>query len=302
MSGAGAAWIDGRVVPMAEATIPVNDWGLVRADAVYDVAPVWNGAFVGLDRYLTRFAASLVAARMDPGLSPEDWRAALHAMVAASGLEAAYVAMVCTRGLPLVPGTRDPRKTRLRPYAWCVPYVWVIPPEIAARGVRLHFAREVRRIPEDSVDPRAKNYHWGDFTQGLMEALDEGFDAGALLDHAGNVTEGPGFNLFMVKEGTVVTPARGVLEGITRGVTLELAAAQGFATETRAIPLEELLEADEVFLSTTGGGPAAVTEVDGRIFGNGAPGPVATALRAAYWDWMERGPEREPVGAARAAE
>jgi branched-chain amino acid aminotransferase len=105
-----------------------------------------------------------------------------------------------------------------------------------------------------------------------------------------------------VKDGRVVTPARGVLEGITRGVTLELAEAQGFATEARAIPLEELLEADEVFLSTTGGGPTPVTEIDGRVFGNGAPGPAATALRAAYWDWMERGPEREPVGAALAAE
>ena len=303
MSGfeAGAAWMDGRIVPIGEAAIPVNDWGLVRADAVYDVASVWNGAFVGLDRYLTRFEASLASARMDPGIARAEWRDALHRMVAASGLSAAYVAMVCTRGLPLVPGTRDPRRTRLRPFAWCVPYVWVIPPEVAERGARLHVAREVRRIPEESVNPRAKNYHWGDMTAGLMEALDAGFDTGALLDFDGNVTEGPGFNLFAVKEGTVVTPARGVLEGITRGVTLELAEGLGFAAEARALPLAELLEADEVFLSTTGGGPTPVVEVDGRVFGNGAPGPAATALRRAYWDWMETGPEREPVGAPAAA-
>ena len=292
---AGAAWIDGRIVPIAEAKIPVTDWGFTHADTVYDVAPVWDGAFVGLDRYLTRFEASVAEARLDPGVRRPDLRRILHAIVAASGLRAAYVAFVCTRGQPRVPGVRDPRACENRFFAWCVPYVFVIPRETAERGVRLHVPQDIHRIPDESVNPKAKNYHWGDFTRGLFAALDAGFDTVALRDRDGLLTEGPGFNVFIVKDGKVITPARTVLDGNTRGVTLELAAAAGLPTEVRAVPMAEALEADEVFLTSSGGGPAGVVEIDGRTFSNGAPGPVTTLLRAAYWDWLERGPEREPV-------
>ncbi|MEO1688731.1 MAG: aminotransferase class IV, partial [Pseudomonadota bacterium] len=273
---AGAAWIEGRLVPMAEARLPVNDWGVTRSDAVYDVAPVWDGAFVGLDRYLDRFFASLASARMSIEEDREGVRAILHRIVAASGLRESYVAMVCTRGLPLIPGTRDPRTCRQNFFCWCVPYIYVVPQEVAARGVRLHVPRDVRRIPEQSVNPRAKNYHWGDFTQALFEGLDAGRDTAAVLDFDGNVTEGPGFNVLAIKGEALITADRGVLEGRTRGVTMELAEALGLRVEARALPLEELLEADEVLLSTTGGGPTPVTEVNGRVFGNGAPGALTT--------------------------
>jgi branched-chain amino acid aminotransferase len=294
----GAAWMDGRVIPMSQARIAVNDWGVTRSDAVYDVAPVWDGAFVGLERYLDRFFASLEWARMEIPVDREGLRAILHRIVAASGLRESYVAMVCTRGLPLIPGTRDPRACRQTFFCWCVPYIWVIPQEVAARGARLFLPTgedAVRRIPEASLNPRAKNYHWGDFTQALMEGLDAGYDTAAVLDLDGHVSEGPGFNLFAVKGDLLVTPARGVLEGRTRGVVLELAAAQGMRVEARALPLEEFLDADEVFLSTSGGGPVPIVEVNGRTYGNGAPGARTLALKADYWRWMTEGPEREAV-------
>ncbi|MEM6441918.1 MAG: aminotransferase class IV, partial [Pseudomonadota bacterium] len=82
----GAAWMEGRIVPMSEARLPVNDWGVTRSDAVYDVAPVWNGAFVGLDRYLDRFMASLDWVRMEIPVDREGVREILHRIVAASGL------------------------------------------------------------------------------------------------------------------------------------------------------------------------------------------------------------------------
>ena len=153
----------------------------------------------------------------------------------------------------------------------------------------------MRRIPDDSVDPRAKNYHWGDLTQGLFEARDRGFDTVILLDHAGNVTKGPGFNVFVVREGRVITPDRGVLEGITRRTVLEVCAEAGIATEIRALPVAELLDSDEVFIATTAGGPVPVTRVDERIFSNGAPGPVASRIRDGYWDWMKRPELRQEV-------
>jgi len=291
----GAAWIRGGVVPIAEATIGVTDWGLTRSDITYDVVPVWDGAFFRLEDYLDRFAASMASLRMDVGMGREEMRAALHAMVARSGLRESYVAMVASRGVPVIPGTRDPRACANHFYAWCVPYVHVIAPEIAARGASAWIAREVRRIPDDSVDPRAKNYHWGDLTRGLFEARDRDFDTVILLDHAGHVTEGPGFNVFAVREGRVITPDRGVLEGITRRTVLEVCAEAGIATEVRTLPLAELMEADEVFISTTAGGPVPVTRVDQRIFSNGAPGPVASRIRETYWDWVKRPELRQEV-------
>jgi branched-chain amino acid aminotransferase len=291
----GAAWMRGAVIPIAEATIGVNDWGVTRSDITYDVVPVWKGGFFRLEDYLDRFEASMASLRLDVGMSRADIRGALNAMVARSGLRDSYVAMVASRGVPLIPGNRDPRTCANHFYAWCVPYIHVIPQEVAAKGASVWIAKEVRRIPEDSVNPRAKNYHWGDITQGLFEAKDRGFETVVLLDHAGNVTEGPGFNVFAVKDGRVITPERGVLHGITRRTVLDICAERGVATETRALPLAELLEADEVFLSTSGGGAVPVTRVDDRIFSNGAPGPVAVGIRDGYWDWIMQPEMRQEI-------
>ncbi|MEM9012069.1 MAG: aminotransferase class IV [Pseudomonadota bacterium] len=294
----GAAWMDGRVVPLAEARLHVTDWGLIHADIVYDVVPVWQGGFFRLPDYLARFRRSMMAAVLDPGLDDGAIRAALHDMVGASGLQDAYCAMVCSRGVPTVPGSRDPRDCANHFYAWCVPYVHVITPEIAARGAHLHIPEDVRRIPEASVNPRAKNYHWGDFTRALLAAKERGFDNTLLMDAEGNMTEGPGTNLFAVRQGCVITPDRGVLEGITRRTVLEICADLGIATEVRALPHAELMEADEVFLSSSGGGPIPVSRIDGRIFSNDAPGPISRQLRETYWQWIQRPDFREDISYA----
>lgn len=294
----GAAWIGGEVVPIQEAKIGVTDWALTHSDATYDVVPVWNRAFFRLPDYLDRFEASMTACHMDVGMDRDAIIQALHDMVAASGLAAAYVAMVAARGVPVIPGSRDPRDCANHFYAWCVPYVHVVKPELAEAGVPVLLSESVRRIPEDSVNPLVKNYHWGDFTQGLFAAKAAGFETVLLPDHAGNVTEGPGFNVFALKGDRVITPARGVLHGITRRTVLELAEAQGFDVEERALPVAELMEADEVFLSSSGGGVIPVARINDRRFCNGAAGPQALKLRAAYWALMEDGSYLTPVEGA----
>ncbi|MEL7012269.1 MAG: aminotransferase class IV [Pseudomonadota bacterium] len=280
----GAAWMAGDVIPIHEAKIGVTDWGLTHSDIVYDVVPVRDGAFFRFQDHLSRFATSLVEGRMDVGLTTEDIADALHRMVAASGLQSAYVAMVASRGTPMIPGNRDPRACANHFYAWCVPYVHVIKPEVAEVGADVLLSDEVRRIPEDSVNPTVKNYHWGDFTRGLFEAKDKGFETVLLADHAGNATEGPGFNLFACKGKTVITPERGVLKGITRHTVMEMAAAEGFDVEERALPVSELMEADEVFLSSSGGGVLPVRRINDRVFSNGSAGPVALRLRQRYFE------------------
>jgi hypothetical protein len=153
-----------------------------------------------------------------------------------------------------------------------VPYVWLANAEQRETGLHLHIS-EVQRIPPSSVDPTAKNYHWNDLTMGLLGALDRGGDSAVLVDAAGHVVEGPGFNVFCVSRGAIVTPDAGMLEGITRRTVIEMAQALGLPLHCRALPADELRQADEVFLSSSAGGVLPVTRLDGRMLADGATWP-----------------------------
>lgn len=134
------------------------------------------------------------------------------------------------------------------------------------------------------MDPTVKNFHWGDLTRGLFEAYQRGGRTAVLLDAAGQVTEGPGFNLFACHEGALLTPADGVLMGITRRTVIELAQEQNIPVGIEAFDADRLRAADEIFLTSTAGGVMPVTTLDGRQVGNGGPGPVTTRLRRRYWE------------------
>ena len=271
----GAAWMNGTVIPISQAAIPVNDWGLVHSDITYDVVPVIDGAFFRFDEYLARFLSSMENLHLDPGMRKRDIKAALHQMVSKSRLRDSYVAMVCSRGKPKIAGSRDPRDCDNHFFAWCVPYVHVIKPEVVEQGATAWIAQNAYRIPENSVNPRVKNYHWGDFTQGIFEAKDKNYETVILLDYDGYVTEGPGFNVFVVKDKVLITPDRGVLAGVSRKTVLEMAEHLGINTSVRSLSVEEFLEADEVFLSSSGGGVIPIIRVNETIFGNGPRGPIS---------------------------
>ena len=291
----GAAWMNGTVIPISQAAIPVNDWGLVHSDITYDVVPVIDGAFFRFDEYLARFLSSMENLHLDPGMSKRDIKAALHQMVSKSRLRDSYVAMVCSRGKPKIAGSRDPRDCDNHFFAWCVPYVHVIKPEVVEQGATAWIAQNAYRIPENSVNPRVKNYHWGDFTQGIFEAKDKNYETVILLDYDGNVTEGPGFNVFVVKDKVLITPDRGVLAGVSRKTVLEMAEHLGINTSVRSLSVEELLEADEVFLSSSGGGVIPIIRVNETIFGNGASGPISVQLNETYWKWTTLEKYRDPI-------
>jgi branched-chain amino acid aminotransferase len=290
----GAAYVQGRFVPIAEASIPITDWGLTRSDAVYDVVHVFRGGFFRLPDHLERFARSMAARRLAP---PEDMarmEAILHQCVALSGLADAYVAMVALRGRPRIAGSRRPVDCDNHFVAYALPWIDVIAPAVQERGAHLWIA-SVPRVPDASVDPTVKNYQWGDLTSGLMEAHDNGFDTAVLCDADGYVTEGPGFNVFIVQDGRVLTPDRGSLHGITRLSVLELCASLGMEAGVVPITRAELEDADEVFAATTAGGVMPVSRVGGRILGNDRPGPVSMRLKQAYWDRHAEGWHRTAV-------
>ena len=291
----GAAWMNGTVIPISQAKIPVNDWGLVHSDITYDVVPVIDGAFFRFDEYLARFLSSMENLHLDPGMNKRDIQAALHQMVSKSSLRDSYVAMVCSRGKPKIAGSRDPRDCENHFFAWCVPYVHIIKPEIVEQGATAWIAQNAYRIPENSVNPLVKNYHWGDFTQGIFEAKDKNYETVILLDYDGNVTEGPGFNVFAVKDKVLITPDKGVLAGVSRKTVLEMAEHLGINTSVRSLSVEELLEADEVFLSSSGGGVIPIIRVNETIFGNGASGPISVQLNETYWNWTTLEKYRDPI-------
>lgn len=280
---AGCAWQRGAFVPIGEASVPLTDWGFLRSDATYDVVTVWDGAFFRLDAHLERFLRSCQRFRLDPGKSPGEIVAILTECVRRAGLRASYVEMICTRGQPPW-GSRDPRQAANQFFAFAVPYVWIANEEQRRRGLHV-IVSDVQRIPPASVDPTAKNYHWNDLTMGLLGALDAGGDTVLLTDAAGNVVEGPGFNVFAVVGGRLVTPREGVLEGITRRTVVEMAPALGIPVDLRALPAAELRGADEAFLSSSGGGVLPVTRVDGAPVGDGRVGALTQRLVDTYWAW-----------------
>ena len=292
----GCAYVNGHYVAPEDAKISIFDWGFLHSDATYDVAHVWQGRFFRLDDHVDRFFASMDRLRLDPGRSRDEVKAVMHECVRRSGLRDAYVEVLCTRGLPQ-PGSRDPRSCTNQFMAFAIPFVWIADPAKQARGINL-VVSDVQRIAPASVDPRIKNYHWLDMVMALFQAYERGGESAVLVNAAGDVAEGPGFNVFAVVDGALVTPDSGVLEGISRRTLIELARAAGIEVRVAPLPVAALRRASEVFLSSTGGGAIGVSQLDGVPIGGRGPGdfgPVTRQLQAAYWALHDDPRHAEPV-------
>jgi branched-chain amino acid aminotransferase len=278
----GLAFVNGDVVPLTAASIPLVEAGFTRSDVTYDVVSVWNGKFFRLDDHLERFERSRASLRMTLPYDRKEIAGILNNLVARAGLKDAFVSMAATRGVP-PSGSRDPRLFTNRFYAFACPFLWVFSREQQERGIRA-IVSTVERIPRTSFDPSVKNYMWGDLTAGQWEAIDQGAEAGILLDREHNVTEGAGYNVFAVVDGVVTTPESGALMGITRRTVLELAARNGIATRVGDLHVDELLSADEVFFTTTAGGVMPVGELNGQPIGDGGPGKLTLRIKELFWN------------------
>jgi branched-chain amino acid aminotransferase len=284
-TSAGVAYIDGEFVPIGEASVPILDLGFLRSDATYDVVAVWKGRFFRLDKHLDRFFAGLEKLRLDLPVDREGLMRVLADCVRRSAIDDAYVEVIATRGMP-VAGSRDIRLCVNRMYCFAIPYVWIATPEQRERGIRL-VVGETERISNRAVDPRIKNYHWLDFEQALLSAYDVGGDNVVLSDGKGLVTEGAGFNVFVVRDGVLQTPATNVLEGITRHTVLDIARELGIPCEAGEVAVDSLRTADEAFGASTAGGIFFVTSVDGTPLGDGRTGPLTQRIHDTYWAWHD---------------
>jgi branched-subunit amino acid aminotransferase/4-amino-4-deoxychorismate lyase len=280
----GIAYIHGSIEPLATARIPIMDQGFLRSDLTYDVPAVWDGRFFRLDEHISRLAENCEKLRLQLPIPREKVMAILVDMVAKSGIRDAYISLIVTRGLRQVRGSLPHELLDNHLYMIVMPYVWVMSPAVQlSGGGKAVVARTVRRTPTNSMDPTIKNLQWGDFTRGLFEAADRGAVYPFLTDADANLTEGAGYNIFIVKDNVLHTPDSGVLEGITRKSVVEVAGKLGLEVRVEKVPVEKVYGADEIFMCTTAGGIMPIKELDGREVGKGGVGEVTKSVWDGYW-------------------
>ncbi|KAI1064860.1 hypothetical protein LB507_001205 [Fusarium sp. FIESC RH6] len=279
----GIVWIEGSLVPLHEARIPITDQGFMHGDLTYDVPAVWDGRFFRLDEHLDRLEASVEKMRLQFPIPRDEIRSTLLEMLAKSGIKDAFVEIIVTRGNKPVREMTPGEVLQNHLYLLVLPYVWVMKPEMQYQGGSAVIARTVRRIPPGSMDPTIKNLQWNDFTRGMFEAYDRGAQYPFLTDGDTNITEGSGFNVVFVKDNVVYHPSRGVLQGITRKSVIDASKHCGYETRIEHVPVQLVYEADEIFMCTTAGGIMPITTLDGKPVKDGKIGPVTKAIWDRYW-------------------
>lgn len=286
----GIAYVEGKLVPLHEARIPLLDQGFVRGDLTYDVPAVWDGRFFRLDDHLDRLEASCQKMRLRLPLSKPAIRKLLIEMVRRTGIRDVFVELIVTRGLQRISiRPSDPSAEELQSrnhlYMWVMPYVWLMDPPVqeSGRGTAV-VTRTVRRTPPGAFDPTIKNLQWGDLNAGIMEARDRGAQYPLLTDGDGNLTEGAGYNVCIIHAAVLSTPDRGVLEGVTRNAVMEIARKAGLEVRLEVVPIASVYRADEIFVCSTAGGIMPITRLDGRVVGDGKVGKWTGRIWDAYWE------------------
>jgi len=275
-------WIDGRLVSPDEAMVSVYDHGLLYGDGIFEGIRVYGGRIFKMKSHLDRLWGGCEAIRLTPALSRAELEAALREAVSASGLKDAYIRLVLTRGkgsLGLNPN-HCPRSGTII----IVDRIHLYPPEMYEQGMPIIVAKRPR-IPAACLDPAIKSLNYLNNILARIEANLIGVEEAIMLNTEGYVAECTGDNIFVIKGGAIATPpvSAGILRGVTRRFVIDtLAPALGLKVAERAMRIEEVLAADEVFLTGTAAEVIPVTQVDGRTIGTGKPGPITTNLIAAF--------------------
>jgi branched-chain amino acid aminotransferase len=284
--GEPIVFLNGQLVPESQAGIPIRDRGFIYGDAVFDAARTFNGAPFKLTEHVKRLYDSLRYVRIDPGIAMgemEDWsrKVVEHNYPLLPAGQDMWVMQRVTRGVEGGSGEGSPT-VLIETHA--IPFVARAP--LYRDGARVT-TPSVPRVPPRFMSPRAKTHNYLNLVLGDLEV--QGTDPGSwavLLDEAGNLTEGRGSNIFLVKDGTVATPkGQYVLEGITRRTVLDLADGLGMETAECDLDLFDAYTADEAFLTSTSLCICPVSSVNGSMIGNGrSPGPATRQLMQAFSD------------------
>jgi branched-chain amino acid aminotransferase len=274
-------WIDGRVVDGADAKIPVTDHGLLYGDGIFEGIRIYGRRVFRLEAHMARFEAAAKALALE---LPGGIRAIRQIVLDTArdfGSDEAYIRLIATRGDG--PLGIDPT-TCPEPRVLCmIDRIAVYPEQKQRTGLDL-VTSSLRRPAPDVLDPRVKSLNYLNNALAKLEAKQRGADEALLLNAAGMIAEAAVANVFVFRDGELLTPPAtdGALEGITRATVMELAASLGFTTLEKTIGRFDLFAADEAFLTGSGAGIVPIRSLDERTIGTGTPGAVYEKLRGAF--------------------
>jgi len=275
-------YVNGRMLPKSQATVNVFDHGLLYGDGVFEGIRVYQGKIFLSKQHMDRLWASAEKIRLKLPITREEMVAIQRRCIEANEILDGYIRLIVTRGV----GTLglNPFKCP-EPGIICIAdQIALYPPEMYESGMRVIVA-ERPRIPIDCLDPRIKSLNYLNNILAKVEAIDEGLLEAIMLNTDGYVSECTGDNIFIVKDGVLYTPPpeAGILEGITRWFVMErLAPELGIRVEEKMMKLDEVLAADEVFLTGSAAEIIAVTQIDDTVLGGGSEGPVTNRLRSRF--------------------
>ena len=273
-------WQHGKIIDAAAATISVLDHGVLYGDGVFEGIRFYRRQPFRLDAHLQRLFDSARAIGLTVPMTAADLGAAIAQLIAEFADVDGYLRLVVTRGVG--PMGLDP-KPCTNPQVFIVASALRYISDERRRAGAAVIIASTRRLNADGLDPRIKSLNYLNHILARMEANHAHADEAILLNSTGRVAEGSADNVFIVKRGTLITPpvTEGALDGITRGVVIEI--AQALNIPLREIPIApyDLYTADEFFLTGTGAELIPVRAVDGRSIST-CPGPIFTQIEAAF--------------------
>ncbi|MDP3697667.1 MAG: branched-chain amino acid transaminase [Candidatus Taylorbacteria bacterium] len=275
-------WMDGGLVEWSEAKIHVLTHALHYGTSVFEGIRSYSTsagpAVFKMNEHIERFYFSAKSLDMDIKFSPDTLKAGIKDCITVNNLNNCYIRPIAYFGqgnLGLIPEPDSVGVTIA-----CRP--WVLK-EGADRGVSVKISKYMRPHPSSLHIEAKVGGHYVNSVLASKEARRNGFDEALLLDHKGLVAEGPGENIFMVKDGILLTPARGsILPGITRETIMVLAQDAGIQVAEREIRPEELEKADELFFVGTAVEVWPILKIDNALVGDGKIGQVTARLMADY--------------------
>ena len=294
MEEKGVAYINGEFFPKSEAKISIFDQGFIFGDGVYDTLVVKNGFIFKLMEHLDRLYRSAKAVKIEILMSKEELKNTIIETVRRSGLYDAYLKSIITRGIGERPVLGRGETTTPSIVIFAVPPVSVVSPEKIEKGARL-VSTTIRRPHHETLDPRVKSLNYLPNMLMRLEAIQQEADEAISYDYDGYVTEGGAENIFAIKDSIFKTPAKGILEGITRETVIEMATEWGYEVQMINLTKYDLYTADEIFLCSSAGGVFPVTEIDGVKIGDGTVGSISKRVVDAYEKMLVEGVHGTPV-------
>ncbi len=279
-------YIDGKFVPAKDAKISVFDHGFLYGDGVFEGIRAYNGRVFKLKEHVDRLYDSAKAIDLKIPVSKEEFMEIILETLRRNKLRDAYIRPIVTRGIGDL--GLDPNKCG-KPCIIVIAQPWGrLYGDLYERGLRA-VTVTIRRNAIDSLPPNIKSLNYLNNVLAKIEANAKGGDEAIFLDHNGYVSEGSGDNVFIVKNGEVLTPPTiNNLKGITREVVIDIIRKLGIPFKEVNISLYDLYTADEIFVTGTAAEICPITWIDGRVVGDGKPGEITKKLMEEFRKLTER--------------